>query len=132
MVVLVSTGYYIALNASEYEFDVNVYSPVGTVVFEALLIAENVNDLLTVGVNFAGRQTAFGPYSINGMDTEVTFDAPITSSPLLTIRLDETLDPNDDQDNYTFFIDYVVAGITRIRSQSVNVILHELIGEFNI
>ena len=119
-------GYYIAFNASEYKFDVNVYSPVGTVVFEALLVAENINDLLTIAVNFAGASTEFGPYSINEMDTEDTFDVPITSNPLLTIRLDETLDPNDDQVEYTFTIDYVAAGFTRIRSQSVDVILHEI------
>jgi len=122
----VPAGYYIAFNSSEYKFDVNVYSPVGTVVFEALLVAENINDLLTIAVNFAGAPTEFGPYSINEMDTEVTFDVPIISNPLLTIRLDETLDPNDDQVEYTFTIDYVAAGFTRIRSQSVDVILHEI------
>ena len=121
-----AAGYYIAFNASEYEFDVNVYSPIGTVVFEALLIAENVSNLLTIASNFAGARREFGPYSINGMDIESTFDAPIRSNPLLTIRLDETLDPNDDQVEYTFTIDYVAAGSSRIRSQSANVILHEI------
>ena len=64
----VPSGYLIAPNATEYEFDVNVYSPVGTVVFEALLIAENsINDFVLVIANFAGAETEFGPYSINGM-----------------------------------------------------------------
>ena len=39
----VPAGYLIAFNATEYGFDINVYSLVGTVVFEALLVAENTN-----------------------------------------------------------------------------------------
>ena len=33
----VPIGYYAIFNATHYEFDVSVYSPVGTVVFEALI-----------------------------------------------------------------------------------------------
>ena len=45
----VSPGYVVAFNATEYEFDVNVYSPNGTVVFEALLFAENPSSLYLFG-----------------------------------------------------------------------------------
>ena len=100
-----------------------MYSPVGTVVFEALLVAENISNFFTIEGNFAGAQSEYGPYSINGMDN-FQFDAP-TSNPLLTITLDDSLDPNDDQVDYTFTLDYVAAGFT-IRSQQIDVILHEI------
>ena len=121
----VPPGYLITYNATEYEFDVNVYSPIGTVVFEALLVAENISDFLTIIFNFAGAAAEFGPYSINEMDTQVTFDISIEINPLLTIRLDEALNPQDGDVIYEFTIDYIAAG-AQVKSDSVNVILHEV------
>ena len=57
----VSPGYVVAFNATEYEFDVNVYSPAGTVVFEALIFAENSSSLVTMGVAFSGTEPNYGP-----------------------------------------------------------------------
>ena len=102
-----------------------MYSPNETFVFGALLIAENIDDFSTIIVNFAGAATEFGPFSINGMDTEITFLRPITTNPLLTIRLNETLHLNDDQADYEFTLNYFAAAAT-IKSGSVNVILHEI------
>ena len=123
---LATSGYLITPNATEYEFDVSVYSPNETVVFGALLIAENITKFSTIRVNFAGAATEFGPFSINGMDTEIQFPPPITTNPLLTIRLNETLHLNDDQVDYEFTLNYFAAGVMIIKSGSVNVILHEI------
>ena len=122
-VFIVSTGYIITFNATEYEFDVNVYSPVGTVVFEALLIVENINGFDSLGVNFVGNLVDYGPYSINGLD--VDHESLIQTNPLLTISLDETLDVNDDKVDYNFAIQYVAVTST-IYNDLVNIILHEI------
>ena len=118
-------GYLIAFNATEYEFDVNVYSPVGTVVFEALLVAENINADFFIRVDFNGAAIAFAPYSINGMDDSLIITSTRSTDPLLTIRLNETLDPNDDQTDYTFTLAYIAAG-AGVKFDSANVIIHEI------
>ena len=96
--------------------------------FEALLIAENsINDFVLVIANFVGAQTEFGHYSINGMDERVDFVPPFTTNPLVTIRLDLALDPNDDQVDYEFELSYF--GATFVDGQEsgrVNVIIHEI------
>jgi len=127
----VSAGYFVILNATEYEFDVNVYSPVGTVVFEAILIAENPGDL-SILVRFAGSISEFGPYSINGEST--TFSTILFGNPQMTttliITLDTELDPNDGQVAYEFAINYVAQGIVSgmpvNKDAEVNVVLHEI------
>ena len=94
-----------------------MYSPIGTVVFQALLFVENINDFATLGVNFAGNPDDYGPYSINS-------DSQIQTNPLITITLDEALDLNDDKVDYNFAIQYVAITPT-ILIHSVNVIIHE-------
>ena len=112
---LVSPGYNITLNATEYEFDVDVHSPVGSVVFEALLIVENMIDNIVTRV--ADNRDNYGPYSINFISTT-----------LLTVTVDEDLDPNDDTMNYCFNISYELGTTTVlvIYKGSANVILHEI------
>ena len=122
---LVSAGYNITYNATEYEFDISVYSPVGTVVFEALLVTENINNFIVIIANFSGDMNNYGPFSINGMETQVTFDGTITMNPLLLITLDETLDMNDSIVEYRFTINYE-ALIFSVHTGSVNVVLHEI------
>ena len=126
LLYLVSPGYVIRFNASEYEFDVNVYSPVGAVVFEALLITENLNELATLTANFHGHPEAYGPYSLNGMDATVIIDLPFPSILLLLIALDESLQDDDDEITYDFSIDVVAFALTSFREISANVILHEI------
>ena len=101
-----------------------MYSPVGTVVFEALLIAENISAFATLGVNFAGSPVDYGPYSINGLDG----DSLIRTNPLLTISLNETLDVNDDKVTYNFVLQYVAVTLSSatIHNDLVNIILHEI------
>ena len=124
--ILVSAGYNITFNATEYEFDVNVYSPIATFVFAALLMVENINDLSLIIVEFSGAPIEYNSYSINGMSREITFNSPM-ENPLLTIRLDEALDPNDGQVDYEFTLNYFAVAIGSIpRHSSVNVSLHEI------
>ena len=125
MLYLVSAGYIITYNATEYEFDISVYSSVGTVVFEALLIAEDISDFIVIIANFTGDMTSCDPFSINGMETEVTFDGPIRTNPLLTITLNEALDLNDSIVDYSFTIDYSALAVD-LFTGSVNIILHEI------
>jgi len=129
----VSAGYFVTFNATEYEFDVNVYSPLGTVVFEAILIAENPGNLSILSVNFDGAITEYGPYTINDApnnprESTVTFLQPsIEMNTLLTITLDEPLDSNNDQVNrYEFQLVYFAATNSTTATGRINVILHEI------
>ena len=114
---LVSPGYNITLNATEYEFDVDVHSPIGSVVFEALLIVENMIDNSVTRV--ANNRDNYGPYSVNFISTR---------SRILIVTVDEDLDPNDDTMDYYFNIGYELGTTTVlvIYKGSANVIFHEI------
>ena len=124
----VLAGYILAYNATEYEFDVNVYSPIGTVAFYALLVAENINNFIEISINFIGDQSQTGPYSINGRSVPIVFNFPISTNPLLTICLNETLNSTDEQEDYNFTMVYLgrpLEGALAV-SGSANIILHEI------
>ena len=123
----VIAGYFITPNATEYEFNVNVYSPVGAVVFEVLLIVEDISNFEdgTIIVNFAGTVSNYEPYAINGMEREVIFDSP-TENPLITITLRTALHPNDSEVIYPFRIDYVAFGTDDTNTGMITVTLHEI------
>ena len=133
---IVSPGYVIAYNATEYEFDVNVYSPVGTAVLDALLIVEDLPDTVAVVVNLVGDDAdSFVINGMNGelMNGELTF-LPVDTLeyPLLSITLDETLDPNDENTDYNFMITYSATTTASTRYEgSINILLHE-IGKLDI
>ena len=123
---LVSPGYTLRFNATEYEFDINVYTPIETVVFEALIIAEDANDLVLMGVNFGGSEADYGPFSINGMDVSLTLQFPFSTNTLLTIATDQRLYPDDNEAVYEFSINVFAIDLGSARSESqVDVILHE-------
>ena len=117
---LVSPGYYIAFNATEYEFDVDVHSPVGTVVFEVLLIVENMIGRVQVGSN----TDSYGPFSRSFTPSEMP------RNHLITFFVNEALDPNDDIMDYYFNVEYEASSSptegSRIYTGSANVILHEI------
>ena len=126
MLLLVSPGYRLRFSATQYEFDVNVYSPVGTVVFEAFIFAEDAINLVIMGAAFSGSEANYGRFSINGMDlaTEII---PVRSSNLLTIRIAESLDPEDNEAIYEFNIVSFAVSLVADRSESqAGVILHEI------
>ena len=123
VVYLVSPGYNTTFNATEYEFDMNVLSPVGTVVFKVLLITENMIDISVTIVHFAGNEDSFGPFSHN-----------FNTQGILTVTVEEALDPNDNTTDYYFDIDYeayspFIEGTREVYTDSANVILHEQIGK---
>ena len=96
--------------------------------FEALIIAENPSSLTRMEVAFRGSETNYGPYSINGMGfTAVVLS--VESNNLLIIRMEETLDPNDNEAVYEFMITTVAfistPQIGLVESQ-VRVILNEI------
>ena len=122
----VSPGYRLRFNATEYEFDVNVYSPVGTVVFEALIFAENYINLVIMVATFSGSEPNYGRFSINGMNlsTEIV---PVRSSNLLTIGIAESLDPEDNKVIYEFTIaSFAVSSEIGSSESQTRVILHEI------
>ena len=123
----VSVGYVLEFNATEYEFDVSAYSPVGTVVFEALLFVENQNTFITIAAGFTGTELEYLPYSINGMNLSVTIMS-FRRSHLLRIALDETLDLNDEEAIYEFRLDVVGVPLQGSMNTelSANVIVHEI------
>ena len=123
---IVSSGYIIAYNATEYEFDVNVYSPVGTAVFDALIIIEDLPSTVIVVVKLVGGSA--DSFAVNGINRELTF-LPVDTleNPLLTITLNETLDANDENTDYNFMITYFATSATLTHYEdSVNIILHEI------
>ena len=128
MLYLDPTGYIITFNATEYEFDVSVLSSVGTIVFYALLVVENLTEFVLITVNFSGAPF----YSINDAGTEVMFDLPITN-PLLTIALTEILNSDDENVDYYFTMHYSAVTDNGVEyANSVNVILHEIGKSMNI
>ena len=109
----VSDGFFAFFNATQYEFDVNVRSSVGSVVFMALVIVEDVDDIFTIDSFFGGSVTQFSLTRSN-----VT---------LITITLNTALDPNDEEVMHTFSLTAIVAVISSgaTYSQVVNVLLYE-------
>ena len=119
---LVSPGYNITFNATEYEFDVNVFSPVGKVLFEALLLVDNLN-IIAVQVNLVDNPDSVDPF--NGSRSQILRNV------LVTVTLDEVLDPNDDSIDHNFNIEYkastsTIKGTRVVYNGSVSVILHEI------
>jgi len=124
------------LNATHYEFDVNVYSPIGTVVFEALVLLEYPEDVLIVLVDFQGTVGGgFRPYSISGMGQHGTFNGDFTDDILINVTLEQELDPNDRRDIYQFHLSLLAVSVdyAYIISHLSNVILYEIgkLGQFS-
>ena len=100
-----------------------MHSSVGMVVFEALLIVENITDFVIIEVNFSGAPL----YSINEADTLAIFGFFPATNPLLTITLTEILNSDDENVDYYFTMHYSADTITGVEyTNSVNVILHEI------
>ncbi|XP_065894203.1 uncharacterized protein [Dysidea avara] len=63
----IPAGFFILLNATQYEFDVDCNSPNGTAIFEASIILEDVNNINIVGARFIGTLSPY--FLINGLST---------------------------------------------------------------
>ncbi|XP_065915266.1 uncharacterized protein [Dysidea avara] len=110
----IPAGFFAFFNATQYEFDVNVRSTVGSVVFNVLVITENVDDIFTIDVFFGGSASQFSLTRSN-----------IT---LVTVTLNTTLDPNDEEVVYRFTLTAIVASTSSgaTYSQEVKVLLYEI------
>jgi len=106
---VVPVGYHAILNATQYEFDINVYSPVGTTVFKALVIEESPGDIFAV--DSAGLPTQFNK---------------ITSNTTIIITLNTPLNPSDEAVVYRFMLTAIVVSRSQgVLDQTVDVILYE-------
>ena len=110
-IYLVPVGYHTIFNATQYEFDVNVHSPVGVTVFEALIITENPDDIAILDFVSQGLPQQFSLTS---------------SNMILTITLSAALDPNDEEVLYHFTLTFIAVSISEgTLNQDVEVILYE-------
>ena len=68
----VVSSFIAQFNETEYEFNINIYSPIGTVVFEALFIINPsiTDEFLSFDIimtdEFVGESTNYGDFWING------------------------------------------------------------------
>ena len=104
-----------------------MYSPVGTVVFEGLVLVENPDDVFIVLVDFqtsVGDIQNFEPFSINGMDNNGVFSS-ITGDELLSITTDQVLDHIDTDVYYHFQLSVLSTGVRTIVVEA-SVLLYEI------
>ena len=135
-IFLLAPPYIGLFNATEYEFDINIYSPIGTVVFEALFIINpNVTvDYLSFDIimmdEMVGESSVDGDFLINRTSPPLVIQqAPFQSMYLLTITSGNLLDTSNTMD-ITFSLFAFVnisSGITETLIS--NVTLHQ-IGEY--
>ena len=125
-------------NATEYEFNISIYSPNGTVAFEALFTI-NSNECTVEYLRFdimmdkvIGESSVVdGNFLINGMTSPLVIQAPFQSMYLLTVTTDNVLDINDTMD-ITFNLTAFINISTGVSSMPVsNVILHK-IGNYKV
>ena len=120
------------INASEYEFDINIYSPIGTVVFEALfIIIPNVTvDSLSFDIimtdEIVGESSIDGDFLINGTMLPLLIQAPYQSMYLLTITTGNVLDTTDTMDITFDLFAFINISIGIVRMSISNVTLHKI------
>ena len=118
-------------NEAEYEFDIDIYSPIGTVVFEAVFI---INPNITVELSFdiimtdefVGESTINGDFLINGTIPPLVIQPPYQSMYLLTITTGNVIDTSDTTDvtfNLFAFVN-ISTGVVTIPIS--NVTLHKI------
>ena len=119
-------------NATEYEFDINIYSPIGTVVFDALFtINPNVTvEFLTFDImmmeEFVGESSGDGEFLINGTTPPLVIQAPYQSMYLLTITTGNVLDTEDTMDITFNLFAFINISIGVVRMPTSNVTLHKI------
>ena len=119
-------------NATEYEFDINISSPIGTVVFEALFI---INPNVTVEClsfdimrtdDIKGMSSVDGNFLINGTTPPLVIQqAPFQSMYLLTIKTGSVFDINDTMDITFNLVAFINISTGVVRMPFSNVTLHK-------
>lgn len=121
-------------NATDYEFDINIHSPIGTVVFEALFIINpNVTveylsfDIMMMDEVVGESSDADGDFLINGTIPPLVLQlAPFQSMYLLPITTNNLLDPNDTMDIIFSLLAFVNISTGLVSMPVSNVILHKI------
>ena len=130
-VVFYVVSFNAQFSASEYEVDIDIYSPIGTVVLEALFI---INPNVTVEYlsfdimmdEMVGESSVGGDFLINGTIPPLVQQAPFQSMYLLTITTGNVLDTTDTTD-ITFSLFAFINISTGVVAVPVsNVILHKI------
>ena len=117
---------------AEYEFDINIYSPVGTVVFDALfIISPNVTvEFLSFDIimtdEFVGESTVNGDFLINGTIPPLVTQAPYQSMYLLTITTGNVIDTSDITDVTFNLFSFVNISTGTVVMPISNVTLHKI------
>ena len=116
-------------NETEYELDISIYSPIGTVVFEALFIINpNVTvEFLSFDIMMTDEESSVDRnFLINGVIPPLVVQAPYQSLYFLTITIGNMLDTNDTTD-VSFILSAFINTTTGIVSMpSSNVTLHKI------
>ena len=130
MCILLVPSFIAQFNTTEYEFDINIYSPIGTVVFEALFIinpnvtVEYLSFNITVMDEMVGESSVDVNFLINGTAPPlVVQQAPFQSIYLLAITTGSILDIMDITFSLSAFINISVGIMTM---PVCNVTLHKI------
>ena len=119
-------------NESEYEFYINIYSPIGTVVFEALFIIHpNVTvEYLSFDIEMideiVGESSTDEDFLINETTPPLLVQAPYQSLYLLTITTGNVLDTSDTMDITFNLFAFINISIGVVRMPMSNVTLHKI------
>ena len=126
------TSFIAMFNETEYEFNISIYSPIGTVAFEALfIISPNVTvEFLSFDIimtdELVGESTINGDFLINGIIPPLVVQPPYQSLYMLTITTENTLDTNDTTDITFDLFAFVNTTIGIVAMPLSNVTLHKI------
>ena len=129
---LVVSSFIAQFDGSEYESDINIYSPIGTVVFEALFIINpNVTvEFLSFDImmmdEIVGESSIDGDFLINGTMLPLLIQAPYQSMYLLTITTGNVLDTSDTMDITFNLFAFINISIGIVTMPTSNVTLHKI------
>ena len=130
-VVFCVASFIAKFSASEYEIDFDIYSPIGTVVLEALfIINSNVTiEYLSFDITMdemVGGSNVHEDFLINGTIPPLVQQTPFQSMYLLTITTGNVLDTANTMD-ITFSLFAFINTSTGVLAMPVsNVILHKI------
>ena len=119
-------------NPSEYEFNISIYSPTGTVVFAALFIINpNVTvEFLSFDIimtdELVGESTISEDFLINGTIPPLIVQPPYQSLYLLTVTTGNMLDTNDTTDVTFNLFAFVNISIGEVAMPMSNVTLRKI------
>ena len=118
--VSVPENFYCIFNATHYEFDIDVNTPSGTCLFEAILFIENPANVTLVLIERRGP--ASSSFLINGSD--IVFSNNPTESLLLCISFSDEITAFENGTVCEFQLEALVQG-SQNEQKMIDVILHK-------